>query len=165
VDEILAARMRVSMSSAKALNVATSIPSKACPVVMRHSNAATEILAFEHPHAGLQIVKGTIDPGESPAAAALRELEEESGIRATEVHEIGAWNSNHKGQIWWFGLVHVATPLLDNWVHETHDDGGHQFRFFWQRLHADLDDRWHPVFRRAIGFIRSASMHAIGVSE
>ena len=141
------------------------MPSKACPVVLRHSDAATEILAFEHPHAGLQIVKGTIEPGESPATAALRELEEESGIRATDVREIGAWNANHKEQIWWFGLVCVATSLPDAWVHETHDDGGHQFRFFWQRLHADLDERWHPVFLRAIGFIRSASLQAILVTD
>ena len=51
------------------------IPDKACPVVIRHP-AAPEILAFEHPLAGLQLVKGSIEPNETAAAAAVRELYE-----------------------------------------------------------------------------------------
>lgn len=33
---------------------------KACPVVLRHSTEL-EILAFRHPLAGLQLVKGTVE--------------------------------------------------------------------------------------------------------
>jgi len=45
---------------------------KACPVVFRDPSMQ-QILAFEHPSAGLQLVKGGIEPGENPRAAALRE--------------------------------------------------------------------------------------------
>jgi hypothetical protein len=37
---------------------------KACPVVIRQNNGCLEILAFVHPSAGRQVVKGTIKPGE-----------------------------------------------------------------------------------------------------
>ncbi len=39
-----------------------------------------EILAFEHPLAGLKIIKGTIEAEESPADAAIGKLREESGV-------------------------------------------------------------------------------------
>lgn len=38
---------------------------RACPVVLRESGGL-EVLAFEHPLAGLQLVKGRLEPGESP---------------------------------------------------------------------------------------------------
>jgi ADP-ribose pyrophosphatase YjhB (NUDIX family) len=53
---------------------------KACTIVLRETLAAKELLVFEHPLAGVQLVKGTIEPGELPEHAALRELCEESGI-------------------------------------------------------------------------------------
>jgi 8-oxo-dGTP pyrophosphatase MutT (NUDIX family) len=48
---------------------------KACPVVLR-SLGDGEILAFEHPLAGWQLVKGTVEAGELPRDAAIRELYE-----------------------------------------------------------------------------------------
>lgn len=54
---------------------------KACPVVLR-SRETLEILAFEHPLAGLQLVKGSVEPGESTDMAAVRELMEEAGIQS-----------------------------------------------------------------------------------
>jgi 8-oxo-dGTP pyrophosphatase MutT (NUDIX family) len=35
---------------------------------------------FQHPHAGIQIPAGTVNPGETPEAAALREAAEETGL-------------------------------------------------------------------------------------
>ena len=35
---------------------------------------------FRHPLAGIQLVKGTVEPSESPEDAARRELFEESGL-------------------------------------------------------------------------------------
>lgn len=79
-------------------------PGKACPVVIR-DHGHIEILAFEPPLAGLQLVKGTIEPGETSAAAALRELREESGLHASHVAvDLGLWASGHANQIWAFHL-------------------------------------------------------------
>lgn len=53
---------------------------KACAVVLR-DRGVLEILAFEHPLAGLQLVKGSVEAGESTCATAVRELMEEAGIQ------------------------------------------------------------------------------------
>jgi 8-oxo-dGTP pyrophosphatase MutT (NUDIX family) len=63
-------------------------PSKACAIVIR-APAAIEVLAFEHPLAGLQLVKGTIEAGETPQQAAVRELREEAGFGARAVEDLG----------------------------------------------------------------------------
>lgn len=42
----------------------------------------------------LEIPGGCVDPGESPAAAARRELEEETGYRPSELHQIGVVEPN-----------------------------------------------------------------------
>ena len=110
----------------------------ACPVVRRGS----EVLAFRHPLADVQLVKGGIEPGERPSDAAIRELAEESGIggRARPgVDELRA------GGLHWH-LVTVETGSLpDRWVHRCDDDGGHDFAFFW----ADIREpgAFHPLFR------------------
>jgi 8-oxo-dGTP pyrophosphatase MutT (NUDIX family) len=66
-------------------------PSKACAVVIR-SPDAIEVLAFEHPLAGFQLVKGTIEGGETPQQAAVRELREEAGFEARAVEDLGEWD-------------------------------------------------------------------------
>ena len=53
------------------------LPNKVCPVVFRRVDSVVEVLAFEHPVAGYQLVKGTVESGESIETAALRELAEE----------------------------------------------------------------------------------------
>ena len=42
----------------------------------------------------LEIPGGMVDAGESPASAAMRECEEETGYRATETHSLGVLNPN-----------------------------------------------------------------------
>ena len=49
---------------------------KAWPIVLREKDGAIEVLAFQHPQAGKQFVKGTIELDEDPVAAAARELRE-----------------------------------------------------------------------------------------
>ena len=129
------------------------VPSKACPVVLRDVDTL-EVLAFAHPLAGLQLVKGTIEPRESPADAALRELREESGLAGRVVGSFGYWQSGHLGQVWSFHLCEVAPPPPIEWVHRTEDDGGLDFRFFWHPLCAEPSELWHPVFRRALAHLR-----------
>lgn len=102
---------------------------KACPVVLR-GRETLEILAFEHPLAGLQLVKGSVEPGESTDMAAVRELREEAGIPATVKRDLGEWRSITTGHTWVFHECHVAQDLPDIWIHFAEDDGGHEFRFF-----------------------------------
>lgn len=130
-------------------------PNKACPVVWRPCTRGLEVLAFEHPLAGLQLVKGGIEPGETPQAAALRELEEESGIvQAVARRHLGLWPSGYEGQVWSFHEVSVDCALPQTWLHHAADDGGQVFRFFWHPLSEPASSQWHPVFAGALGFMR-----------
>lgn len=127
-------------------------PTKACPVVLRQARTV-QVLAFEHPLAGCQLPKGTIEPAESPRAAAMRELYEESGVRALAVTaDLGIWVPGYQDQVWSFHVCTVA-DAPDTWVHRTADDGGHDFRFFWQPLGVPVHDGWHGLFRGALAFI------------
>jgi 8-oxo-dGTP pyrophosphatase MutT (NUDIX family) len=127
-------------------------PNKVCPVILS-SIPGTHVLLFRHPLAGVQLVKGTIETGEAPAQTALRELSEESGIdTASVVSEIGCWDAEHLDQIGSFQLCDAQALLSEQWTHQTLDDHGHVFSFFW----APLDDLpyadCHPLFRRALEF-------------
>lgn len=129
------------------------LPEKVCSVVLS-SARRPKILLFRHPLAGVQLVKGTIEKGEAPCRAALRELAEESGINtATIEDDLGCWDSGHQGQIWSFQLCQVIGHLPEQWSHQTLDDHGHLFEFFWASLdHLPYGD-CHPVFRRALVFL------------
>lgn len=131
-----------------------TLADKACPVKFRDASMRY-ILAFEHPHAGLQLVKGGILPGEKPPAAALRELEEEAGIADTAiVHDLGVWDSEHKGHVWSLQLCTFSPRLPETWTHYCMDDGGHDLRFFWHDLTGQPTDHWGPQYRRALNEIR-----------
>ena len=85
---------------------------KTCPVVTRQHQGHCEILAFADPQAGHQFVKGTLEPSESAAAAARRELREEAGI--TEIKTtivLGQSTTIHPGELWhFFGLKPLPCP-------------------------------------------------------
>lgn len=131
-----------------------SRPDKVCPVVFRDSSLR-QILAFEHPKAGVQLVKGGIEPGETVRDAALRELEEEAGIANTGIaQDLGTWNSEHRGHVWSLQLCTFTPTLPDSWVHHCEDDGGHDLKFFWHDLSRDPDENWGPDYRRALETIR-----------
>lgn len=133
---------------------ATSIADKACPVVFRDSSLR-QILAFEHPEAGLQLIKGTIEQGEDARAAALRELEEEAGISDVAIaRDLGTWYSGHNGHVWSLQLCTYSPYLPERWTHHCADDGGHDLRFFWHDVNAEAGNTWHPQFRRALAAIR-----------
>jgi len=132
-------------------------PNKVCPVVLRKSSQGLEILCFTHPAAGNQLVKGTLEPPESPEAGALRELAEESGIEsAAVVRSLGYWASGYEGQVWAFFECQPQTEPPDAWVHMAPDDGGHAFEFFWHPVSRAPDETlWHPLFRGALAFLRN----------
>lgn len=132
------------------------LPTKACAVVLSPS-PNPRILLFRHPLAGVQLVKGGIEAGETPGAAALRELAEESGITAATLEaDLGLWESEHRDQVWSFHLCRVSGPLPEQWSHQTLDDHGHRFDFFWAPLDQLPLDDCDPVFQRALQFVSNA---------
>ncbi len=129
-------------------------PIKACPVVVRQGDGI-EILVFKHPLAGIQLVKGTIEAGESPREAAVRELMEEAGLAgASVVSDLGLWKVELRDQVWSFHLCDVGHALPDEWVHYCADEGGHDFSFFWHPLDRPPSEEWHEVFQGALAFVR-----------
>jgi 8-oxo-dGTP pyrophosphatase MutT (NUDIX family) len=127
---------------------------KVCPVVFRDASMR-QILAFEHPRAGVQLVKGYIEPGETVRAAALRELAEESGIADFGIAEdLGTFDSEHHGHVWSLQLCTFPKHLPETWKHHCAEDGGYDFRFFWYdepaagRLAAPLSPRTHAIRER-----------------
>ncbi len=124
---------------------------KAVPIVLRGSGNSIELLVFEHPVAGVQLIKGTIEQGESATEAALRELTEESGVVGTRVlRSLGAWSSNFHGQVWHLEVVEAIPGLPETWTHFTKDGGGLLFRFFWHPLYGAASTTWHQVYRAAL---------------
>jgi 8-oxo-dGTP pyrophosphatase MutT (NUDIX family) len=62
---------------------------KVTAFVTRGSGAAAELLLLRHPVAGVQLPAGTVDLGENPEAAVLRELREEAGLSAVIADYLG----------------------------------------------------------------------------
>jgi 8-oxo-dGTP pyrophosphatase MutT (NUDIX family) len=105
---------------------------KACAVVLHPDGAPARLLAFEHPKAGLQLVKGGIEPGETPQYAAMRELYEEAGLESTAALPLCI--DEIDGVLWHFVLCRAKPPVHERWQHLCKDDGGLLFRFFWQQI-------------------------------
>ena len=136
------------------------IPNKACPVLLRIKDGEIQIPVFRHPLAGIQLIKGTIEPKESVETAVLRELFEESGISSAVVTQnLGIWNSGYDGQIWAIYLCETKDDLPDSWIYHTQDDDEQDFAFFWHSLNADSSD-WHPLYKGALQWIKTKVLPA-----
>lgn len=123
--------------------------------MLRGSGSTIEILVFRHPKAGTQLVKGSVEAGESASDAALRELVEESGLAGRLVRSLGSSAAIDRGQLWHFFLCE-ADAAGDSWVHHAADDGGYDFAFGWWPLVREPDAAsWHPIFVRALAYVRS----------
>jgi ADP-ribose pyrophosphatase YjhB (NUDIX family) len=125
---------------------------KACPVVVRHEAGRSEILAFRHPYAGCQLVKGTMEAGETVERSAERELLEESGMIGTAGNYLGTVQMSEPEQEWHFVICDVG-KAPESWTHRTSDGGGLDFEFFWYPLNQEPNESWHPHFRQALAFI------------
>ena len=115
-----------------------------------------DLLAFKHPLAGKQFVKGSIEAAEHPKAAAARELLEESGLSSiTFERKLARVRIGATQELWHFYSAPSAN-LPEHWMHRAPDDGGHDFSFFWHPLAQDLDRDWHPIFHEALAVIRQS---------
>jgi len=153
---------------------------KAVAAVVRDQGRGSELLVFRHPLAGVQLLKGTVETEEAYAAAALRELHEESGLDlALNPQPIGIWHrrmgagANKDRQlekhIWHIFALKVRHNLPDHWSHSavgSPAEEGLVFEFFWRPLGPDLHRDVQPLFAPAVKKIQkyfSAQMAAVGV--
>ena len=128
---------------------------KVVPVILRHQKHGLEILAFRHPLAGIQLVKGTIEYDEKYDEAAIRELFEEAGLIAEPNPKfIGNFKLKSNQQDWYFYLCEVSVDLAETWIHHCQDDGGLDFEFFWFPLNQKPNESWHESFQEALAFLR-----------
>lgn len=107
------------------------------------------------PEAGRQVIAGTMKPGETPAAAALRELREESGIEAAEVvrilgNYVYSMTKFGRSEIQHRHVVHVrvsdAVAMAERWTHvESHPDTGGE------PIECCL--QWLPLFETGVALI------------
>lgn len=58
---------------------------KVAAFITHGDGAARRLLVFEHPNGGIQVPAGSVEPGEDPADAVLREVREESGLAAVRI--------------------------------------------------------------------------------
>jgi 8-oxo-dGTP pyrophosphatase MutT (NUDIX family) len=133
---------------------------KACAVVLRKRHDP-EILVFMHPLAVVQIVKGSVEPGESVLDASERELREEAGIALKAQRLLCAWQRLPQEPTWGICLMEEGRDLPEEWSHFCEDHGRHTFGFFWHPLSQTPDERWHPLFTDALSVIRQALADSI----
>ena len=131
---------------------------KVCPVILRTNTLRQiEILVFQHPVAGIQIVKGTLEMQEPILDAAIRELFEESGISRKIEHCTYIGHSQIASIPWHFIAINIQDlNFAEQWQYQTLDDYGHVFSFFWlpvPRLLALEQDQIHPKYLDAIRYI------------
>jgi len=112
------------------------------------------LLCFYHPTEGNQIPKGTVNKAEPLIAAAIRELEEESGI----VHDGKDVESVGKFQIFfddtechiWNIFLFPSTGHPKSWSHiatGSLDEEGLKFVYFWQPLLKKAKEFSDPYIR------------------
>ena len=106
---------------------------KSFSYIIRLSQAGPELLAFDSlEEPGLEVPKGSVQPGETPAQTAVREVEEESGlIGLTLIKELGVtlWQDEEQH----FFLFRADALLPDRFEHVvTGQDGDRGMRYQYQ---------------------------------
>lgn len=131
---------------------------KVCPFILRTNTLKQiEILVFQHPVAGIQIVKGTLERQEPILDAAIRELFEESGIIRHLEHCTYIGQCQIASTPWHFIAINIQDlNLSEQWDYQTLDDYGHMFSFFWLPVPHIMtlnDSQIHPKYLDAICYI------------
>ncbi len=108
---------------------------KSFSYIIRAAPSGHELLAFASLNEpGFEVPKGSVKPGETPAQAAVREVEEESGLRAlTLIRELGVTQWYDEEQH--FFLFRAEGSLPDRFDHlVTGQDGDRGMRYQYQWL-------------------------------
>ena len=101
----------------------------------------------KHPEAGLQVPGGTVEPGESPEAAVMREVFEETALKnlsapvllGRHTFDMREYDMNEE-QDAWFYQMHTMEPTADSWLHEERFGTAGSlttpipFRLYWAKL-------------------------------
>jgi ADP-ribose pyrophosphatase YjhB (NUDIX family) len=126
--------------------------------ITRVREGQMELLVFEdpkHPHTGVQVPAGRLDPDEGFEAGLLREIAEEAGLeRVRVVRELAGFEDHYPSRYENHGfqlVLEAHSP--DEWVHVVRgsgDDAGLVFRFRWARVQEGLHlfGRRHPLLGR-----------------
>lgn len=114
------------------------------------TRGADELLLLahpDHPDAGLQVPAGTIRAGEAASEAALRELEEETGLADVRLEgllgealfDMRPFGKPELHRRFFFHAV-LLGPAPERWLHAEQDGGPEPIRFelFWWGLSAGL---------------------------
>jgi 8-oxo-dGTP pyrophosphatase MutT (NUDIX family) len=96
--------------------------------VVAYVTRGAELLVFDHqgdPASGTQVPAGRLDPGESLEEGLARELDEEVGIRAHVVRELGhVTRRQGDGNVYESHYFQLETgDRRDAWEHVVHGDG------------------------------------------
>ena len=144
---------------------------KACACLV---DAQDRLLVFLHPgDGGMQLPKGTVEPGESPQDAVRRELLEESGIAYSgALQDLGTMdrhcnagiegNTHEHQQLWHLYLMRQVEPLPERFDHVavgSPEEDGLVFSFQWLAIDAPLDGftpPFTPPYVRVIERVRKA---------
>jgi 8-oxo-dGTP pyrophosphatase MutT (NUDIX family) len=140
---------------------------KACACLVDRRD---RLLVFHHPEdRGMQLPKGTVEPGEAPEDAVRRELLEESGIAyegalrplgtLERFCEAGVEGNKYRHpQLWHVFLMRTEAPLPEAFDHVavgSPEEDGLVFSFSWLAPDAPLDGFAAP-YVRVIDRVREA---------
>lgn len=112
--------------------------------ITRDTDTGRQLLVFEHAdeEAGIQVPAGSINPGETPDQAVLRETAEEAGV--TDVTIVGylgcfPWYYVEQKVVHQRHVYHLAVtkPMPDRWEHVVSGGGvddGMRFVCYWMDL-------------------------------
>jgi len=108
----------------------------------RETALGRELLVFNqqtNPYDLVEVPGGTVDPGEPPDDAVLREVAEESGLAARIVRKLAAdlRDAPKHRELRHVYLVATDHDLPDTWLHTVTGNGEDcdmQFRYFWLPL-------------------------------
>ncbi|WP_104989928.1 NUDIX domain-containing protein [Deinococcus sp. NW-56] len=128
-----------NLEEARAHAIARHLREKAGCQITRQTRGGAELLVFDHVPdngSGVQVVAGGVDPGETPAEAALREAQEETGRTGFRLEGyLGSAEWTHdphvKRELRHFYHLTAPPGLPDTWDHAA---DGHLFRFRWEPL-------------------------------